>query len=267
MQRVRSSILVLVAVVLTMPWTTAVRAAGCAGPVASATPRIVPAAYGAAAADGQVQLTFIGHATFLIESPGGVSIATDYNDYVRPPYTPDVVTMNHAHSTHYSESVEPGVKLVLRGWDAAGGIPRHDLTFGDVHIHSVPTNIRDGAGGTEYAGNSIFEFDTGGLCIAHLSHLHHTLTPEHLADLGQVDVLLVPVDGTWTLSQEDAVTVIEQIKPPLVIPMHYFGSYVLDAFLGRLAGRYPVKRSAVAGIALSRDVLPVSTEILVLPGH
>jgi L-ascorbate metabolism protein UlaG (beta-lactamase superfamily) len=266
MQRIRSSVVLLVAL-LAIPWTTAARAAGCTGPVASGTPRIVPAAYGSATIAGHVQLTFIGHATFLIESPGGVSIATDYNDYVRPSYTPDVATMNHAHSTHYTDVVEAGVKLVLRGWNSGGGVPRYDLTFGDVHIHSVPTNIRNGVGGTEYAGNSIFEFDVGGVCIAHLGHLHHTLTPEHLADLGQVDVLLVPVDGTWTLSHEDAVTVIEQIKPPLVIPMHYFGNYVLDAFLGRLADRYPVKRSAVADVALSRDTLPASTEILVLPGR
>src|SRR5690348_18220348 len=145
MQRVRSNIVLLLVALMAIPWATAARAAGCAGPVASATPRIVPAAYGGAGGgDGHVQLTFVGHATFLIESPGGVSVATDYNDYVRPPYTPDVVTMNHAHSTHYSDSVEPGVKLVLRGWATAGAIPRHDLTFGDVHIHSVPTNIRDG---------------------------------------------------------------------------------------------------------------------------
>ena len=50
----------------------------------------------------EVRLTFVGHATWLIESAGGVKIATDYNDYIRPPVVPDIATMNRAHTTHYS---------------------------------------------------------------------------------------------------------------------------------------------------------------------
>ena len=59
---------------------------------------------------------FLGHATFLIESPQLVRIATDYNDYVRPPVLPDIVTMNHAHDTHYTDHPDPAIKHVLRGW-------------------------------------------------------------------------------------------------------------------------------------------------------
>ena len=65
--------------------------------------------------EGAVSITFLGHASFLIESPAGVRIVTDYNDMIRAPVTPDVVTMNNAHPTHYSEAVESGVKYVLRG--------------------------------------------------------------------------------------------------------------------------------------------------------
>ena len=68
----------------------------------------------------EVRLTFIGHATFLIETPGGVKAATDYNDYVRPPGTPDIATMNKAHSTHYSRAPDPAIKRVLPGWDQSG---------------------------------------------------------------------------------------------------------------------------------------------------
>ena len=63
-----------------------------------------------------MRLTYVGHSTFLIESPQLVRIATDYNDYVKPPMIPDIVTMNHAHSTHYTDSPEPDIKHVLRGW-------------------------------------------------------------------------------------------------------------------------------------------------------
>src|ERR1700722_8837259 len=89
----------------------------CPGLVAADRPRVVPAAFKLAAlADGEVRLTYVGHSTFLLESPRLVRIATDYNDYVRPPVVPDIVTMNHAHSTHYTDHPDPAIKYVLRGW-------------------------------------------------------------------------------------------------------------------------------------------------------
>src|SRR3954452_24318576 len=86
--------------------------AACTGVVAGQPLRLA-----AAGAEEAVSITFLGHASFLIESPGGVRIVTDYNDAIRAPATPDIVTMNNAHPTHYSDSVEPGVKYILRGWD------------------------------------------------------------------------------------------------------------------------------------------------------
>jgi hypothetical protein len=59
----------------------------------------------------QVRLTFLGHATFLIESPQLVRIATDYNDYVKSPVLPDIVTMNHAHNTHYTDHPDPAINM------------------------------------------------------------------------------------------------------------------------------------------------------------
>ncbi len=238
-------------------------AAGCFAAMAEAPPLRLSAL--AADAASAVGLTFLGHASFLIESPAGVTIVTDYNGFNRPNLTPDIVTMNHAHPLHYTDRVDPGVKFVLRGWDTGGGIAHHDVKYRDVRVRNVPTNIRD-TGGTEFGGNSIFVFETADLCIAHLSHLHHTLTPEHLAALGQVDVLLAPVDGAYTLSHEDMLAVIDQIKPPLVIPMHYFGPDVLRRFLARANGRYPVRFNPTPQVSLTRDTLPKATEILVLPG-
>src|ERR1700739_509146 len=91
----------------------------CPGLVAARAPRIIPASFDIAALDAdQVRLTYVGHATFLIESPQLVRIATDYNDYVRPPVLPDIATMNHAHDTHYTDHPDPAIKYVLRGWGA-----------------------------------------------------------------------------------------------------------------------------------------------------
>jgi len=237
--------------------------AACTGVVAG---RLGPMRLVAAVPEGAVSITFLGHSSFLIESPAGVRIVTDYNDAIRAPVTPDVVTMNNAHPTHYSEWVEPGVKYVLRGWDPAGGVASHHRDYRDVRIRNVPTNVRE-LGGTRYNGNSIFVFEVADLCIAHLGHLHHTLTPQHLARLGPVDVLLTPVDGTYTLSHDDMLEVIESIRPALIIPMHYFSGRSLETFIADVAGRYPVRRNDTPSIALSRAALPKRTEILVLPAR
>ncbi len=248
-------------------WTTAAAvAAGCLAAMAAPSPNFAPLSL-VAATSGEAELAFLGHASFLIESPGGVSIVTDYNGINRPSRPPDIVTMNHAHSTHYTDLVDPEIKFVLRGWDTGNGIPHHDLRYGDVRVRNVPTNIRDGGGGTEFGGNSIFIIEVANLCIAHLGHLHHSLTPEHLATLGQVDVLLAPIDGAFTMSQDDMLAVVEQIRPPLLIPMHYFASSVLARFLARAGDRYPVRTAATPSVALSRAALPKETEILVLPGY
>ncbi|HVL73921.1 MAG TPA: MBL fold metallo-hydrolase [Beijerinckiaceae bacterium] len=236
---------------------------GCPGLVAAHPPRVILAALG----KDEVGLTFVGHATFLVESPGGVRIATDYNDYVRPSVVPDVATMNKAHSTHYSNRPDPGIRHVLRGWDPRGGGVRHDLQVGDVRVRNVSTNIRGWSGDTEYDGNSIFVFETAELCIAHLGHLHHTLEPSHLRKLGRIDVLLVPVDGGYTLDTDGMIEVMAAIGAPLMVPMHYFNRGTLERFLAKARARWPVEFSDTAAITLSRARLPGSPKVLVLPGR
>src|SRR5437763_16947830 len=86
---------------------------------------------------------FLGHASFLIESPQEVKIVTDYNDLIASPVTPDIVTMNNAHPTHYTDHVENGVKYVLRGWNPAGGLAAHNVEYQDVLVHNVATSLVD----------------------------------------------------------------------------------------------------------------------------
>lgn len=234
-------------------------------PIAGVSPGIVPARFEPVALPeaGEVRLTFLGHSSFLLETPGGATAVTDYNGYIRPAQTPHVVTMNNAHSTHYTDVVEPGVEHVLRGWDPAGGIAVHDIRIEDLRVRNVPTNVRD-FGGTRYNGNSIFVFEVADLCIAHLGHLHHVLSDEHLGKLGVIDVLLVPVDGGFTASHEVMVQVVEQINAPLVIPMHFFGSHTLDRFIEQVAPRYEPVYSEQPAVTVSRLNLPYG-KLLVLP--
>ncbi len=240
----------------------------CPGLVASDAPRILPAALRVALDPEQVRITYIGHSSFLIESPQLVRIATDYNDYVRPPVVPDIVTMNHAHTTHFTDHPDPAIKYVLRGWGSTPDQPaRHDITVKDVRVRNVPTNIRDWRGGTERHGNSIFIYETANMCIAHLGHLHHTLNQQQLNEIGRVDVLFVPVDGNLTLDLDGMMEVLEALKVPLMIPMHYFSSYSLNRFLDRARQMWTVEMSEIPSLVISKTSLPTAPKVMVLPGH
>ena len=243
----------------------------CPGMVAGRPPRPVPAALNLAALAGdQVRISYAGHSTFMIESPQGVKIATDYNDYVKPRALPDIVTMNHAHSTHYTDSPDPGIKHVLRGWGPSPDQPaRHDVQASDVRVRNVPTNIRNYmSGGTERHGNSIFIFEIANLCIAHLGHLHHTLTQQQLNEIGRVDVVMVPVDGGVTLDLEGMAEVLAGLKASLMIPMHFFSTYSLRRFLDVLGEKsYEVEMSETPSVVVSKTTLPAKPKVLVLPGR
>jgi L-ascorbate metabolism protein UlaG (beta-lactamase superfamily) len=240
----------------------------CPGLVAAKSPQLVPASLRFSALNSdQVRITFIGHATFLIESPQHVRIATDYNDYVRPPVVPDIATMNHAHDTHYSDHPDPAIKYVLRGWGPSPEEPAiWDLKYGDVRVRNVPTNIRNWSGGTERYGNSIFIFEIANMCIAHLGHLHHTLTQRQLNEIGRIDVVMAPVDGNYTLDLDGMLEVLAALKAPLIIPMHFFGWYTLERFLDRAKEQWPVERAEIPSLVVSKTTLPKTPKILVLPG-
>jgi L-ascorbate metabolism protein UlaG (beta-lactamase superfamily) len=221
----------------------------------------------AEASEGAVRITFAGHATFLIESPKGIKIATDYNDYIRAPVVPDIATMNRAHDTHFSYHPDPAIRYILRGWNPDGGQAIHDLTVADVHIRNVVTNTRDWNGGTIEFGNSIFVFEVANLCIAHLGHIHHTLTVQQLSQLGQMDILLVPVDGSYTIDLPGMIEVLRDLKPRIIIPMHYFSRFGLDRFLNQVRSEFEVIEQAVPTITVSRTTLPDKQQVIVLPGR
>ena len=240
----------------------------CPGLVALRPPSIEPAALRFAALEReQVRISYVGHSTFLIESPQLVRIATDYSDWVRPPVLPDIATMNHAHSSHYTLSPDPGIKYVLHGWADDQKPARVDLQYKDVRVRNVPTNIRTFDGGTERHGNSIFIFEVANLCIAHLGHLHHTLTQQQLNEIDRVDIVLVPVDGSYTLDLDGMVEVLHALKAPLMIPMHFFSAYTLDRFLQRVRQDWDVELAQIPSMVVSKTELPAKPKVLVLPGH
>lgn len=213
----------------------------------------------------ETRLTYVTHSTFLIESAGGVRIATDYAGYAGPGPAPDAVTMNRAHSTHYTDFPDPAIRHVLRGWNPDGGHAEHNAQIGDVHIRNVPTNIRSWSGGTVEFGNSIFIFEMTGLCIVHLGHLHHELSAREYGQIGLVDVVLVPVDGSFTLDHDGMIAVLAGLHARLIVPMHYFSGASLARFLERMRPSYGVRTFTTPTVVLSRATLPAAPEIWVVP--
>jgi L-ascorbate metabolism protein UlaG (beta-lactamase superfamily) len=209
---------------------------------------------------GNVKITFVGHSTFMMETPSGVAASTDCAGLQTPDRVPDIVTMNNSHSSHWTDFLDSKITHILRGWDPAGGIARHHLKVKDMRIYNLPTNIFNFGKGA-MNGNSVFVFEAGGLCMAHLGHLHHFLSKEQVAHLGRIDVLYVPIDGVNTLSHEEALHIIGQINPRIVMPMHLSAFGMPEAFPATAGQKYKVKFSEKDNIVLNRSMLPGKTEV------
>ncbi len=209
---------------------------------------------------GHVKITFIGHSTFMMETTNGVAASTDYAGLQTPDRIPDIVTMNNSHSSHYTDFLDPKIKHILRGWDPNGGIARHHLKIKDMRIYNLPTNIFNFGKGP-MNGNSVFVFEAGGLCMAHLGHLHHFLSKEQVAHLGRIDVLYVPIDGVNTLSHEEALHIIGQINPRIIMPMHLSAFGMAEAFPATAGQKHKVRFLNKNNVVLNRSMLPVKTEV------
>jgi hypothetical protein len=240
---------------------------GCRPQMAEAPSRLAPARIiRAALKPDELKLTFVGHSSFLIESPASVRAVTDYNDYIRAGEVPDIATMNKAHSTHFSRNPEAGITHLLPGWNPLGGRVEHDIKLRDLRVRNVSTNIRNWSGGTEYDGNSIFVFEMGDFCVVHLGHLHHTLEPAHIRAIGRADVVLVPVDSGFTMDIEGMFEVLKALSPRVIIPMHFFGPQTLERFINLGTDTYAIDRRTMPVVTLSRETLPDKPTMIVLPG-
>jgi len=233
--------------------------------VAQSLPRVTYASFTPAQAEqGVVTITYAGHSTYVIETSGGVRIATDFSGHYGFDPLPRVVTMNKAHGTHYTHTPDPGIEHVLRGWNPEGGPARHAVVVDDVYIRNVPTDIRSWEG-MERDGNSIFIFEVAGLCIGHLGHLHHDLTDAHYAAIGRLDILMVPVDGGMTQSLANMGEITRRLFSSVVLPMHRH-STPLGEFLSRMGEGFAVDYRAERSLTVSLRDLPRRPTIVVLRG-
>jgi len=160
-------------------------------------------------------ITWLGHSAFKIESKD-ITLVTDPYDpkigFKFPKITADIVTISHDHFDHaYAEGVA-GEPFII---DSAG-----EYEIKEVFVMGLPS-FHDKKEGADRGGNIIYKIELENITIAHLGDLGHVLTDEQTEKLQGVDILMIPVGGNYTIDYQEAMEIINQLEPRVVIPMHY----------------------------------------------
>jgi L-ascorbate metabolism protein UlaG (beta-lactamase superfamily) len=210
---------------------------------------------------GQYYIQWFGHSSFLIHSGSETKVVTDPNFNVTPGIEAQAVTVSNDHVTHNNVGAVTGNPLILRGITLGQTWTPIRTSVKDIVIVNIPSRRGAYWGGI---ANSIFIYEMGSLCLAHLGNIGHLFTPEQQKVLERVDVMMTPIDANTNLGFEDLLKVIDQVKPPVVIPMHYDLPQQAEFFASFVEEHFPVRRINESRLMLSRAMLPKSTEILIL---
>ncbi|GAB4311904.1 MBL fold metallo-hydrolase [Pseudothermotoga elfii] len=167
-----------------------------------------------------MRITWFGHACFLIDT-GKTLILTDPFDssvgYRVPDVTVDLITESHQHFDHNAHRLIKGKFEIIK--DSG------DYEFRDVKISGIET-FHDDESGARRGRNIVFVFDFDRFRVAHLGDLGHIPDESQIKHLKDLDVLLLPVGGTFTIGPKEARKILDLIKPKIAIPMHYKTKYI-----------------------------------------
>ena len=210
-----------------------------------------------------MRIRWLGHASFLITAADGTRIITDpYGVFPDLHYTPieekaDIVVITHKHGDHVGGKVKGNPKQVTGGGKKMAG---------NIEFNGLET-YHDSAKGSQRGPNTIFCFTVDGIKLCHMGDLGHQLSGPEIAEIGQVDVLMIPVGGFYTIDAAIATKICSQIGPRVIIPMHYCNdkcSFPISGVEDFLKGKAGVKRVNTSDLELKAGQLPQSTEIVVL---
>ncbi len=218
-----------------------------------------------------MELTYFGHASFLLTAGDGTTILIDPFDdqpgYPIPVVSPTAVTVSHEHFDHNHVATAQGKPKVIRGLTGGGkGWATVDERIGAVGVTTVPT-FHDPSKGSQRGRNSVFLFDVDGLRVVHAGDLGHTLDAEQVTAIGRPDLLMIPIGGFYTIDATQADQVVAALNPRVVIPMHYKTEVNADWPIGTIdefiRGKTGVSRKE-RGVTVSRETLPTELEVWVL---
>jgi len=211
-----------------------------------------------------MKVKWLGHASFLITSDGGTKIITDPFipgnglSYGEIKESADIVTVSHDHFDHNNVASVGGNPQVVK--DA------EPVEIKGIKFRGVPTYHDDNLG-KDRGNNVIIIMDVDGVQVCHLGDLGHPLSSQQVADIGKVDVLLIPVGGFFTIDAEVATEVCAKLNPGVVIPMHFKNDrceFPIAGVEDFLQGKAVVTRAGVTEAEFKAGELPDKTEIRVL---
>ena len=209
-----------------------------------------------------MKVKWLGHSAFVITSDTGIRIITDpyateeilsYGDIKE---SADIVTISHEHHDHNNAAAVRGNPAVVRKTTEVKGI----------NFRGIPT-YHDEAAGKERGNNTIFCFEVDGVKVCHLGDLGHMLNERQAAELGEIDILLTPVGGFYTIDAATASQICDQLKPRVIIPMHYKNKKCTSPISGVdefLQGKKNVSRLDTSEVEFKSGKLPADTQIIVL---
>ena len=207
-----------------------------------------------------MKIRWFGQSCFLIESEKRVRVVTDPFDsslgYKVPRLRADIVTVSHEHFDHNATRGVRGNPVIMRGVGGQGikGV----FTKGVSVFH-------DKVRGAQRGINTIFVLEIDGIRIVHLGDLGHTLSPEQVRAIGGVDILFIPVGGTFTIDAREADEVVEQLNPKIIIPMHYKTpaiSLTIDGVDKFLSNKQNIEKRKE--LKISKKDLPEEAKVIVL---
>lgn len=211
-----------------------------------------------------MRIKWLGHASFLITSDSGITIITDpYKPDERLKYAPitesaDIVTVSHGHGDHANVAAVRGSPAVV---DRAGIHNVKGIAFKGVATY------HDAEKGSQRGPNVVFCMSVDGVNVCHMGDLGHAISEAQAREIGQVDVLLLPVGGFYTIDAGVADQVAGLLKPRVIIPMHFSNpkcDFPIADAEPFLKGRQNVKRLDTSEVEFSKATLPAATQVIVL---
>lgn len=211
-----------------------------------------------------MKIKYLGHSSFMITSDTGIRIITDpYQtggdlSYGKIEESADIVVVSHNHFDHSNVAAVRGNPELVRG--------AVTTEIKGTEFKGIAT-YHDDAGGRVRGKNAIFCFEVDGIRVCHLGDLGHQLSPQQVAELGKVDILLIPVGGFVTIDAEVASQVCNKLTPKVIIPMHYKTDKCglrIASVDGFLQGKEGVNRLDASEVEFKAGELPATTQIIVL---
>jgi len=211
-----------------------------------------------------MKVKWLGHSCFLITYKDGTRLITDPYEvggginYSPIEETADVVVVSHGHGDHSNVSAVQGKPEVVRGDGTK--------TAKGIQFRGIAT-YHDASQGTQRGPNTVFCFTVDDIKLCHLGDLGHVLDPEQVTGIGAVDILLVPVGGYFTIDASAASQVCDQLKPKVVLPMHFKTpkcAYSIASVEDFLKGKKNVRKVGDSGVEFEREKLPAAAEIVLL---